>query len=369
MVILFVFTSFLVSCLIARIIIPKISLISKKKGLFDIPDERKLHKHAIPRLGGVSFFPTITFSMAFVMGIRYLAGFGISSMMSEHVVPEYLFLICGLTLLYLIGIADDLVGVRYKKKLVVQIVAASFFPLSGIYINNFYGLFGLYEIPLFVGIPFTMLLVVFITNAINLIDGIDGLASSLSSIALIAFGFLFYAQKMSIYSMLSFAVVGVLLPFFYYNVFGRAEKSTKIFMGDTGSLTLGYILSFLAVKYAMSNPEITAFTNGAIVIAFAVLIVPMFDVIRVVLLRIRKHLHIFHPDRNHIHHKFLAMGIGHRKTMLGILGIACFFAVSNILLIPYVNINILFIGDIVVWTVMNVIFDIIRDHYQLRKEK
>lgn len=363
------FASFLVSCMIARIIIPKISLISKKKGLYDIPDERKLHTDAIPRLGGVSFFPTITFSMAFTLAIRYLFGFGISSMMAERIVPEFLFLVCGLTLLYLIGIADDLVGVRYKKKFLIQLIAASFFPLSGVYINNFYGLFGLYEIPSFLGIPFTMLLVVFITNAINLIDGIDGLASSLSSVALIAFGLLFYAQKLSIYSMLAFAVVGVLFPFFYYNVFGRTENNTKIFMGDTGSLTLGYILSFLSVKYAMSNPEITAFTNGAIVIAFAVLIVPMFDVIRVVLLRIRRHQNIFQPDKNHIHHKFLAMGVSHRKTMGGILGIACFFTISNIALIPYVDINILFIGDILAWTVMNVIFDVIRDKRQKNKEK
>ena len=168
--------------------------------------------------------------------------------------------------------------------------------------------------------------------------------------------------------MLAFAVLGVLLPFFYYNVFGRAENSTKIFMGDTGSLTLGYILSFLSIKYAMSNPEITAFTNGAIVIAFAALIVPMFDVIRVVLLRIRRHQNIFQPDKNHIHHKFLAMGVSHRKTMFGILSIACFFTISNIALIPYVDINILFIGDILAWTIMNVIFDIIRDRYQSKKE-
>ena len=369
MILSFLFVSFLLSCMIARIIIPKISLISKRKGLYDIPDERKLHTDAIPRLGGVSFFPTITFSMAFTLAIRYLSGFGISSMMAEHIIPEFLFLICGLTLLYLIGIADDLVGVRYKKKFAIQLIAASFFPLSGIYINNFYGLFGLYEIPLFLGIPFTMILVVFITNAINLIDGIDGLASSLSSVALIAFGLLFYAQKLSIYSMLAFAVVGVLLPFFYYNVFGRADNGTKIFMGDTGSLTLGYILSFLSIKYSMSNPEITAFTNGAIVIAFAALIVPMFDVIRVVLLRIRKHKNIFQPDKNHIHHKFLAMGVSHRKAMLGILGIACLFAVSNIVLIPYLDINVLFIGDILIWTILNVVFDVIRDKYQSKKEK
>lgn len=367
MMTIFILISFLVSCMIARIIIPKISLISKKKGLFDIPNDRKLHTDAIPRLGGVSFFPTITFSMAFTLALRYMLDFTIPFEIAEHVIPEFLFLICGLTLLYLIGIADDLVGVRYKKKFLVQILVALFFPVSGIYLNNFYGLFGIYEIPAWFGMPFTMLLVVFITNAINLIDGIDGLASSLCSVALVIFGVLFFAQKLWIYSMLSFAVVGVLLPFFYYNVFGRTDKSTKIFMGDTGSLTLGYILSFLSIKYAMHSPETNLFADGAILISFAVLIVPMFDVIRVVLLRVRTHKNLFQPDKNHIHHKFLAMGLSHRRTMVGILGIACLFAISNILLQPYININILFVGDIIVWTLMNMVFDIIRDRFQSKK--
>lgn len=366
MVKLFVLLSFLISCMIARIIIPKITVISKKKKLFDIPDERKIHEGAIPRLGGVSFFPTIMFSVSFTLALRYILDYYVPGKIADHVVPEFLFLTCGLTLLYIIGIADDLVGVRYKKKFLIQIGASLFFPISGVYINDFYGLFGIHALPYYIGIPFTILLVVFITNAINLIDGLDGLASSLSSVPLVILGILFLQKGLLCYSILAFAVFGVLLPFFYYNVFGRTENSTKIFMGDTGSLTLGYILSFLTIKFAMHNTEIGVITQGAILIAFVVLIVPVLDVIRVVLLRARRHQSLFQPDKNHIHHKFLAMGVSHRKTMLSILGIACLFALSNIWLLPYVNINILFVIDVAVWTGMNIVFDRIRDRRQAK---
>lgn len=360
---LFVLLSFFVSCLIARIIIPKITVISQKKKLFDVPDSRKIHEGAVPRLGGVSFFPTIMFSVAFTLALYDVLNYYIPDRIADRVVPEFLFLTCGMTLLYLIGIADDLVGVRYKKKFFIQILAALFLPVSGIYINHFFGLFGIHAVSAWLGVPFTVLLAVFITNAINLIDGLDGLASSLSSVALVVLGILFLQQSLFCYAILAFAVFGVLLPFFYYNVFGRTEKSTKIFMGDTGSLTLGYILSFLTIKFSMwpASSGIPAPAQGAILIAFAVLIVPVLDVIRVVLLRARQHRHIFQPDKNHIHHKFLAMGLSHRKTMISILGIACLFALSNIWLLPYVNINVLFLGDIAVWTGMNIVFDKIRD--------
>ena len=116
-----------------------------------------------------------------------------------------------------------------------------------------YGLFGIHELSAYVGIPFTVLTVVFITNAINLIDGIDGLASGLSSVALLVFTFLFISKGLWSYAMLSAGTFGVLVPFFYYNVFGSVERARKIFMGDTGSLTLGYTLSFLAIKYSQHN--------------------------------------------------------------------------------------------------------------------
>lgn len=250
---IFIILTFLISAVIARILIPRILLISLRKKLFDIPDDRKIHKRAIPRLGGVSFFPTTLFAFCLVYAFRLLDGDSISTLYASYLLPELLLFACGMTLLYLTGIADDLVGVRYRQKFAIQIFCACLFPLSGLWINDLYGLFGIHELSAYVGMPFTVLTVVFITNAINLIDGIDGLASGLSSVALLVFTFLFISKGLWSYAMLSAGTFGVLVPFFYYNVFGSVERARKIFMGDTGSLTLGYTLSFLAIKYSQHN--------------------------------------------------------------------------------------------------------------------
>lgn len=349
---IFIILAFVISVFIARLIIPRILMISLRKKLFDIPDERKIHKRAIPRLGGVSFFPTILFSCCIVLAFRTLTGYSISTVQTIYVLPEYLLLVCGMVLLYLTGIADDLMGVRYRQKFVIQIICACFFSIAGLWINNLYGLCGIYFLPAWIGIPLTILIVVFITNAINLIDGIDGLASGLSSVSLLVFGLLFINKGLWSYSMIAFSTVGVLVPFFYYNVFGSAEHARKIFMGDTGSLTLGYILSFLAIKYSQ-NTDFIPITQGAFLIAFSTLIVPAFDVVRVVIVRIYHGKSPFEPDKNHIHHQFLAMGFTVRKSMLLILLISCVLSGLNILLMPNVNNTILLIGDIIVWIGLN----------------
>lgn len=180
-----VILAFISAVILGRIIIPNVLIISMRKRLFDVPDERKVHKRPVPRLGGVTFFPVILFSLCVFTALRLVLGLGPQEREAETLMSEFLFLMGGLTLLYIIGIGDDLVGVRYRRKFLVQIISAAMFPLGGLYINNFYGLFGIYLIPEAVGIPLTMLLVVFITNAINLIDGIDGLASGLSMVALL----------------------------------------------------------------------------------------------------------------------------------------------------------------------------------------
>jgi UDP-N-acetylmuramyl pentapeptide phosphotransferase/UDP-N-acetylglucosamine-1-phosphate transferase len=358
---LLIILSLLISIILSALIIPRILVVAFRKRLFDIPDERKVHSGIIPRLGGISFVPTILFSLAFTTGLRYLIGYEIPANRLHFIIPEFYFLICGLTLLYLSGIKDDLVGLRYRSKFVIQIIAASLIPLSGLWINNLYGLFGIDELTPWLGIPFTILLTVFIVNAINLIDGIDGLASGLSSISLLTLGSLYIYYDQWIYAMLAFSTLGVLLPFFYYNVFGKVNRCKKIFMGDTGSLTLGYILAFLAIAYANNNPERAPYSEGAIVVAFSTLIVPMFDVIRVILVRARNHKSLFNADRNHIHHKFLDMGFSSRKAMIYILAIALFFSSLNIILIYVMDNNILLLSDIVAWISLNIWFDRIRD--------
>lgn len=353
-----IISAFVSAVILGRIIIPNILIISLRKRLFDVPDERKVHKRPIPRLGGVTFFPVILFSLCVFTAVRLMTGHGPADTSTTDLVCEFLFLTGGLTLLYIVGIADDLIGVRYRKKFLVQIISAAMFPLSGLYINNFYGLFGIYLIPAEVGIPLTMLLVVFITNAINLIDGIDGLASGLSMVALLVFGVLFVHFRMWSYAMLAFVTVGVIIPFFSYNVFGSADLGRKIFMGDTGSLTLGYILSFFVIKYCMYEPDmLLTMKTSPVLVSFSVLMVPCLDVIRVVLRRARNKRALFMPDKTHIHHKFLAMGFSPRRALVTIHLMSACFCAFTIVAILYMNNTLVFVIDVVVWTLLNLWFD------------
>ena len=349
-----IIAAFITAIVLGRIIIPNILIISLRKRLFDAPDARKIHKRPIPRLGGVTFFPVILCTTCFFTALRILLGYLPDPQFTVTMVTELLFLIAGLTLLYIVGIADDLTGVRYRKKFLVQIISAAFFPLAGLYINNFYGLFGIYEIPTFVGIPLTMLLAVFITNAINLIDGIDGLASSLSMVALTILGVIFIHNQQWIYALLAFVCVGILIPFFSYNVFGNADRGRKIFMGDTGSLTLGYILSFFVIKYSMYAGTIP------LLVSFSVLLVPSLDVVRVVLRRARNGKALFLPDKTHIHHKFLDMGFSPRQALITIqLMSASLCAFTLVTVHSGWNNTLVFVIDVVVWTGLNLWFDVI----------
>lgn len=357
----------IISILLSSFIIPRIIVVAFRKRLFDIPDERKVHQGVVPRLGGLSFAPTILFTLSFTTGLRYLFGYEIPQDMLCFIIPEFYFLICGLTLLFLTGIKDDLVGLRYRSKFLAQIIAAIMIPLSGLWINNLYGILGIHELAPWLGVPLTVLLIVFICNAINLIDGIDGLASGLSCVSLVILGSLFAYNKLWMYAMLAFASFGVLIPFFYYNVFGKVDRCKKIFMGDTGSLTLGYILSFLVIRYSVYDPAIIPSFDGAIIIAFSTLIIPMFDVIRVMLVRWRNHKGLFHADKNHIHHKLLNIGLTQRRAMLLILLMACLFSGVNIGLISFIDNNLLIGIDILVWIGVDLWFNKKQKKFMMKK--
>ena len=347
---------FILATMLGLFIIPRILVISHRKRLFDMPDVRKVHCRPISRLGGVTFFPVIVLVMCSISLFELHNGYAIG--LGRNLLNEMLCLLVGLMLLYIVGVCDDLIGVRYNRKFLVQILAAAFLPLSGLYIHNFYGLFGWYEIPALVGVLFTMLLTVFIINAINLIDGIDGLASGLCMVALSIFGVTLAINGWWIYTMLAFVCVGVLIPFFIYNVFGNAERGHKIFMGDTGSLTLGFIISLLAVKYIVSMGQTESVVDGwPLVIAFSVLLVPCLDVFRVILSRLKRRVHPFKPDRCHFHHKILNMGFTPRKALIFIELISIAFIVFTVLL---VHVGVLaywvFIYDVILWTLLNVWF-------------
>lgn len=351
---LFLLFGFLFAVSLGMVIIPRILVISHKKRLYDVPDARKVHTMPVPRLGGLSFFPVILMSMFLVIGFRlYFWDMDVSGL-SFNMLYEYLFLFVGMTLLYLVGVCDDLVGVGYRYKFAVQIAAAFLLVLSGNWFDSLGGLFGIYSVPAWIGMPFTVFIVVYITNAINLIDGIDGLASGLCCIALSVLSVIFFLRGQYVYALLAICTLGILMPFWCYNVFGNANRGRKLFMGDAGSLTLGYVISFLIIHMSVTNEVSPTLSNPYMVIAFSTVLVPLLDVIRVVLHRLREHKNPFLPDKNHFHHKLLRTGMRVRMVMVCIIAISAFFILLNSSLAWRVDITYLFFLNLFCWSILHV---------------
>lgn len=324
---------FLISVLLGWLFVPRVLLVSRKKKLYDIPDARKVHNRPIPRLGGITFFPVLLMSFCLTVGIWMLMQLYGGMPHVNIFIGRFILLVVGMMTLYLVGVTDDLIGVSYKAKFAVQIVCASLFPLSGLWIHDLSGLFWLHQIPAWFGVPLTVFLVVYITNAINLIDGVDGLASGLCSIALFTLGMAAAIKAQYLFCMISFGMLGVLLPFWFYNVFGNADKGKKIFMGDTGSLTLGYLLSFLLVY--MGSLDKMGFPRGMLLMGFSTMIIPLMDIPRVMFARIREGRNPFTPDKNHIHHKLMRAGMKPLWTMVTLLVVSAFligFTVGGVML-------------------------------------
>ena len=347
---------FMLSALLGWLFVPRVLLISRKKKLYDIPDARKVHKQPIPRLGGITFFPVLLMSFCLSIGIWMLMHLYGGFTQVHILIARFILLAVGMMILYLTGVADDLIGVSYKAKFVVQILCALLFPLSGLWIHDLSGLFWLHEIPAWIGIPLTVFLVVYITNAINLIDGVDGLAAGLCSISLFTLGMAAAIKAQYLFCMISFSMVGVLLPFWFYNVFGNAEKGRKIFMGDTGSLSLGYLLSFLLVY--MASLDKMGFPRGMLLMGFSTMIIPLMDIPRVMMARIREGRNPFTPDKNHVHHKLMRAGLKPIWTMAILLAVSAFligFTVLSVML--DLNKTLILLIDIFLGVVLHLIID------------
>ena len=344
---------FVLSAVFAGIVIPQILLIAFRRKIFDVPDERKIHSSLVPRLGGIAFMPVIFFSMALLLAVNQSLGYGVflSVAGAESLPLAYAF--CALLMLYLVGMADDLIGVRYSAKFFVQIVCGLMLIAGGVTLNDLHGMAFVHSLPGWLSVPMTLFVTVFVINAVNLIDGLDGLASGLSGAAFLFYGLAFAHYGEYIYAMLAFATLGVLVPFYYYNVFGKAEKGRKIFMGDTGSLTIGLTLCFLSLR--LSNVG-GADADGAnpFVVAFAPLLVPCLDVVRVYMHRVRNGKSPFLPDKNHIHHKLLAIGVRQRPAMVSIVLASVALTLANVVLSLYVNATLLLLGDVMLWTAANI---------------
>lgn len=347
------FITILTATLLAIFIIPKILLIAFRCNLYDTIDDRKIHSGIVPRLGGLSFLPALGVTLAIIIGVdlRYFAIPMVPELSGQTV--ELLFLAASLLVIYLLGIADDLIGVRYRTKFLFQIISGTLLVVSGLWVQNLHGFLWIGETAPWFGALLTIFLAVYLLNAMNLIDGIDGLASGLSIVALGWYSYLFYNTHEYVSMLIAGATLGTLLPFFFFNVFGKASSHTKIFMGDTGSLTIGLILVYLSLKLT-DAPEKGCMENyNLFVLAVAPIIIPCFDVVRVFLHRVRKGRNPFLPDKSHIHHKLLALGFAQSKALIVILVADALLILLNLWCSAYIGATWIILGDVVLWTVMS----------------
>jgi UDP-N-acetylmuramyl pentapeptide phosphotransferase/UDP-N-acetylglucosamine-1-phosphate transferase len=320
---LFVICLFLGTFVTTFYLIPKVLWVCKEKNLMAKVVGRSAHSTETSSFGGVAFYITLILALALIQCLRL-------NYMSGH-------LIASITLLFMVGVKDDLVISTARVKLFGQIIAAGFLVFSPeMQLNNLYGFWGIYEIPDILGFLLTGFLIIALINAYNLIDGIDGLAALIGIVICAAYATVFYVSENAYYVLISVSLGGVLCAFLRFNY---SSGQQKIFMGDSGSLIVGLVLAFLTIKFLTMPPYLPKVLEGysesnrALFIA-CVLFIPVFDTLRVIVLRILKGDSPFSADRQHSHHILLDLGLSHKKAgiflaFLNIFVISSFWFFSN----------------------------------------
>lgn len=348
--------SVFVSAMLTLIIIPQVLDVAFRKKLFDNPDFRKVHKGVVPRLGGFSFVPAIFITLGAFVGFTYQASPDLFlTIRASGESFRILVLFSSMMLLYLIGLKDDLVDVKYRAKFFVQGVCALLTICSGVMILNLHGMLWINEITENVAFFVTLFMIIYIINSINLIDGIDGLASGISFITLILYGWMFFSMGEYLYSMISWIAVGTLLVFMIFNIFGAQLRHMKIFMGDTGALTIGMLIAFLSIEMLNSDRQFSRISDQSVVLAFSPLVIPLFDVVRVFIKRIMSRRSPFLPDKCHIHHKLLGIGVNGKMTLLILLCLQVIIIALDYWFSFLMNINIIIGIDIAIYVIFNFI--------------
>jgi UDP-N-acetylmuramyl pentapeptide phosphotransferase/UDP-N-acetylglucosamine-1-phosphate transferase len=295
--------AFLAALIICFFSIPGVIKVAIKKDLVAKPNHRTSHTGRIPNVGGISIF------ISFVLACLIASDF---SKISNS--GNIQFLIFTTIILFFVGLYDDIMIISARRKLIGEMfgIAAIIF-LGNFRLTNLHGFFGVYEITYLSSVLLTIFVTIVIINAINLIDGIDGLAAGVGVIVSLFFGIYFYLIGEGQLSVIAFSLLGALVPFFIYNVFA---KRSKIFMGDAGALVLGVVLAALTISFNEVNVLETRPYHiiNVPMVSICILVLPMFDTIRVFTIRILNKKSPFSPDKNHLHHMFLALGYNHKQS-------------------------------------------------------
>ena len=315
--------SFLSALFISYIAIPKLIQFALKLKLLDAADDRSSHQVSTPFFGGIAIFTGVICSLIFwadnFENIQYT--------------------LVSILIVFIVGLIDDLRAITAFKKLIGQILATLVLILLGdLQIDNMHGVLGIYELPIWASVSFTIFVVIVIINGFNLIDGIDGLAGGLGLISSFCFGVIALLMNQIDIALISFTLMGALLGFLKYNIF-----PARIFMGDTGSLVVGMILSILAInciKYGLVNENYSSPNVGPL-LAISFLAIPLFDSLRVFIVRAINGNGPLTAARDHVHHALIDLEIGHKYSSLILFAVSVIIISLTYLLIKLnVNINV-----------------------------
>jgi UDP-GlcNAc:undecaprenyl-phosphate/decaprenyl-phosphate GlcNAc-1-phosphate transferase len=314
--------AFFTSLLIVIYFTPSLIKVAYLKNLNDEPDDkRKLHAKRVPTIGGIMIFAGTLFAFSLWLSITFSS----TVYDCQARFNDFAIVVTTMLVLFFVGVKDDIIGTAPIKKLIAHIMVAVIIVLmANMRINSLHGIFGVYLIPEWASIMLSVFTIIVIINAFNLIDGIDGLAGGIGFIGAVAFGIYFSLTLELVMACVAFSLAGSLLGFLYYNF-----SPAKIFMGDSGSLTIGLIMGILAVKMIEYNrvpifPELVDVNKP--VMAIAILIYPLADTLRIFIYRTLNGMSPFSADRNHIHHRLFDVGYTHRQ-------IAAMMYIFNLLVI------------------------------------
>jgi UDP-GlcNAc:undecaprenyl-phosphate GlcNAc-1-phosphate transferase len=300
--------SFFTSFFLSLFVIPVIIKVAKIKHLVDEPKEdRKVHIRSIPTVGGIGIFSSFLFALSF------WGGYTESGYLEVEDYRFYQYFVASILLLFFVGLKDDIIGLSPLKKLIALLIVGIIMVFfAHMRIVGMEGLFGLHDLPFLVSVGLSLFTYIVVVNSVNLIDGIDGLAGGIGLVCGLAFGIWFFLAGNLFFAVLGFSLAGALLGFLFFNF-----TPAKIFMGDGGSLVVGFIICVLAMK--MINYEAPALpeslrTISKPVLAMTILAYPLMDTFRVFLLRALKGKSPFSADKNHIHHRLIGKGYSHKKA-------------------------------------------------------
>lgn len=300
------FILMLVAFLVTMLVYPLVLSFARKHDIVDNPDERKLQRVPVPKMGGAAVF--IGYATVGLIAINLVGS------------ARLQWALLMLTGIYAIGLWDDLKDISPALRFILEsVIVWLMIPVLGININDFHGLWGLHTVPDYVSVPLSIVAGVGIINSVNLIDGVDGYCSSFGMMACLAFAILFYHSGDYVMFGAALSAVGALLPFFFHNVFG---VRSKMFLGDGGSLMLGTLITMFVFRVHTSGAPCAVYEDLGLslpAICLAILAVPVFDTLKVMFYRMLRKRSPFRPDKTHLHHMFIDVGYTHLATSISIL--------------------------------------------------